>query len=275
MSLQAPETPLRRSRPRRLAVLASRPLSARTRRITLGGVELNGFPPDCGGAHLKLFIPPPGRALLLPDLGPDGPVWPLGERPATRTFSVRAFHADPASLDIDFVLHEHDGPASLWARHARTGDELGLAGPTGPPLFCAVAEFHLMAGDLCALPAIAASLERLPATARGAVFIEIASDDDRQDLIHPRGVSVHWLRRRALGPSPLPEAIRAVTLPADLRTASATVAGENAAVVAIRRELLYGCGLPRHRVYAVPYWRAGNSEEQYHAERHRIMDEDA
>ena len=35
---------------------------------------------------------------------------------------------------------------------------IGLAGPGGPPLYDAYADFHLLAGDLSALPAIAAVL---------------------------------------------------------------------------------------------------------------------
>ena len=40
------------------------------------------------------------------------------------------------------------------------------------------ADFHLLAGDETAVPAIAAALESLPENAMGAVFLEVPDDDD-------------------------------------------------------------------------------------------------
>ena len=53
--------------------------------------------------------------------------------------------------------------------------------------------WHVFAGDLSALPAIAAALERLPSDARGVAHVEIADAGDVLDLVHPDHVTVNWL----------------------------------------------------------------------------------
>ncbi len=242
------------------------------RRIRFGGEDLHDFPDLGPGAHIKLFIPAPGADAVLPLLGSRGPQWPAGPRPAARSYSVRSLDAQRRTLDIEFVLHGDDGPASRWAARARIGDSLGLAGPGGPPLLHADAQFFLLAGDLSALPAIAAVLEQLPADARGIALIEIAPGAPAPALRHPRGVALRWLP--AAEPSPLPDAVRALDWP-ERATVSATVAGETSAVIAIRSHLRIERRLPREALYAVPYWRRGHSEEQYHEQRHQLMDEDA
>lgn len=262
-------------RPRRLTVLETRALGPRMRRITLTGSELRDFPAAGPGAHIKLFLPRPGQEPLLPTRSADGLVWPPGERPAVRTYSLRSHDPARDTVDVDFVLHGDEGPASRWAARARAGDPLGMAGPGGPPLLAADADFHLLAGDLSALPAIAAVLEALPATARGVALVEVADDADQQPLRHPPGLKVHWVQRPKTPPREpaLASAVQALPWPAAPLRISATIAGESSAVIAIRRHLLFERSLARDALYAVPYWRRGESEERYHEERHRIMDE--
>jgi NADPH-dependent ferric siderophore reductase len=173
-------------------------------------------------------------------------------RPAALTYSLRGFDRMRGTLDIEFVLHGNDGPASRWVARAESGDSVGLAGPGGPRLSRGNADFHLLAGDLTALPAIAAVLENLPTSARGAVLIEVEDAGDELDLRHPPGVTLHWLRAGAS--SQPPDAVRQIDWPSSARI-FATVAGENDAVLAIRRHLRRDRGVPAESLYAVPYWR--------------------
>lgn len=272
-NMNASHQPSRPTRPRRLTVVDTHVLSPHLRRVLLGGPDLHDFPESQAGAHIKLFIPSPGQALQLPRLGANGVEWPPGPRPIARTYSLRGRDARGGTLSVDFVLHGNGGPASKWAAQARVGDAIGLSGPGGPPLYRADAERHLFCGDLSALPAIAAVLERLPAQARGLALIEIADLADELPLRHPPGIELRWLRRAPDAESPLPALVAKARWSA-LDQASATVAGERAAVAAIRA-LLLEKGLRRDRLYAVPYWRRGQREEDYHAERHRFMDEEA
>ncbi|MGK3963016.1 siderophore-interacting protein [Sorangium sp. So ce118] len=277
MSETATPTPAAAARtpPRLLEVLRATQISPHLRRITLGGEALAGFPAGAGGAHIKVFLPREGQeSPELPSLGPDGPIWPPApRRPITRTYSVRRYDARAGELDVDFVLHGDDGPASRWARRAAPGGRIGVAGPSGPAPMLGPADWYLLAGDLAALPAIGALLEALPATARGHAVVAVPDEADVQQLEHPPQVALTWLPlggRHAPSPE-LEEAVRALTWPSG--RVFAWVAGESDSVRAIRDHLRSERGLGRDAMYAVPYWRASRSEEVYHEERHRFMDE--
>jgi NADPH-dependent ferric siderophore reductase len=265
----------KRSPPRLLQVLEARDVSPHMRRVVLGGPALSGLV-AWPAAHIKLFLPRPGQArLTLPTLDADGrPVWPpLAERPITRTYSVRRHDPRLALLEVDFALHTPGGVASQWAARAVPGMQVGLAGPGGPNPMLKPADWYLLAGDLSALSAIAALVEALPRDARGCAFIQISNERDRQVIDAPRGVQLVWLvTEHCVQPcTDLLESVRNAHLP---RAGSfAWIAGENAQVVAIRDYLRRERGFSNAALYAVPYWKQNENEEQYHAERHRVMDE--
>ncbi len=149
-----------------------------------------------------------------------------------------------------------------------------MIGPGGPDPLLAHADWHILAGDLTAVPAISAILEELAEDAQGAAFIEIDSLDDVHEIKHPVGVSLNWIKREGDQPaSILLNAIQATGEPESECSVSAFLAGENRSVVNCRKYLAEKFGLKKNSMYAVPYWKRGNTEEAYHAERHRIMDE--
>ncbi|WP_348767980.1 siderophore-interacting protein [uncultured Salinisphaera sp.] len=249
-------------------------LSPSLLRVELAGEDgvLSGFAGDHAGAHIKIFLPGPGEtAPALPELTPDGPRWPQS-RPVTRTYSVRYFDASRQRLYVDFVLHGDDGPASAWALRARVGDTIGVAGPGGPSPMLAPAQRVLLAGDITALPAIAALLESLPAHVSGHAIVQLPADADRPELDYAASVTIDWLRAPHVdhADTPMVQALKALAPPSE--PVAAWVAGENASVLAMRAHLRDVWGLARQQIYAVPYWKARASEEAYHAERHRVMD---
>lgn len=268
------ETP--RTPPRLLRVRRTRDLTPHLRRVTLAGPALAGFPTGSDGAHIKLLLAREGQAEpVLPTLGPQGPVWPPDDvRPISRTYTVARFDAHAGELDVDFVLHGDNGPASRWASHAVPGDAIGVAGPGGPPRCRPSADWHLIVGDPSALPMIASVFAELPATARGHAFVEVADAAEVLPLVHPAGIQLQWLVR---GEGPAGSSTRLLDAVRSLRWAdgelSVSLAGESRQVVAIRNHLLNERGVPRSALYAVPYWKDRFTEEAYHAERHRIMDE--
>ncbi len=196
------ETPTKgRTPPRSLQVRRTELVTPHMRRITLAGDDMAGFPAGSDGAHIKVFLPRPGQDRpVLPNLGPKGPVWPPpDQRPITRTYTVRRFDAMAGELDIDFVLHDDAGPASGWAARAKPGDFIGIAGPGGPDRAVMDADWHLLAGDLSALPAIAATLESLPAAARGFAFIEVPDGRDEQPIETRADIAIRDYLRRERG----------------------------------------------------------------------------
>ncbi len=264
-----------RSIPRMLEVQSIEQVTPLLRRVVLGGEQLLGFPADWPGAHIKVFLPRPGQDdIHMPTLTEKGPVWPPAElRPITRTYSVRYYDPVANELSIDFVMHGHKSHASDWASNAQVGDNLGIAGPGGPQPLIAPADFHLITGDLSAVPAISAILESLRNVA-GAVFIEVVDAEQIHELENPANLKINWLVNSDFNrETPLLNAVKQCQIP-DSIDFSAWVAGENGAVICVRDYLRSAFGLTKKELYAVPYWRRGDTEEQYHADRHSVMDEE-
>ncbi len=262
--------------PRLLDVVAIEQVTPLLRRIVLGGDQLLGFPEDRFGAHIKVFLPRPGDEVIhMPTLGPDGPVWPPAElKPIVRTYSVRSYDAEKNQLAVDFVMHGHASHAFEWANKVQLGDKLGIAGPGGPLPLIAAADFHIIAGDLSAVPAISALLENFTSDTRGEVFIEVVNEAQIHELNNPANLKINWLVNNDFSkPTPLLAEVDDCAVP-EGASLSGWVAGENHSVIAVRDLLRERYGLRKSELYAVPYWRRGDTEEQYHADRHVVMDEE-
>ncbi|MDT0310274.1 siderophore-interacting protein [Streptomyces sp. DSM 44917] len=267
-----------------LHVLRAARISPGFVRVTLGGAALSDF--ACGGRdqRCKVFLPRPGQArAAVPREAPAAEWWPAwrrmpaGERAPMRTYTVREHRpeaGEAGELDIDFALHADTGPASRWATRARPGDPLTLLGPVTadnagvdfrPP---EGTDWHLLAADATALPAVAGILAWLPPGARARVWIEVEHAADRQELPTAADAEVTWLFRDLLPPAArrdaLPAALRAARLPEG--TPYAWLAGEAGTVRELRRHLTGERGLDRRRITFTGYWRRGTSEEDLIAE---------
>jgi NADPH-dependent ferric siderophore reductase len=230
-------------------------------RITLVGDDIGGLAIDGPAAQVKLLFPAPGQERpALPVVGPAGLTWREGQPPPVlRTYTPRRFDPDGHELDIDFVLHDRGGTASTWARHARPGDRLVVAAGRGRYEPDPTADWHLVAGDETALPAIATIVAALPAGTAGIVFVEVAGPDERLPLDSPAELQTTWLYRDGAAPGePLERALRAAGLPpGDGRV---FVAAEAGAVRRIRRHLLVDRAIAKERLYTRGYWTAGDGD---------------
>src|SRR5262249_26760792 len=121
---------------------------------------------------------------------------PDAEQPARRRYTVRAWDPVAQRLTVDFVVHGDSGVAGPWAAAAPPGGALGFTGPSGGYRPDPGADWHLMLGDESALPAIAVSLEALPAGARAVVRVVCDGPDHEIELAGPADVDLAWLHRR-------------------------------------------------------------------------------
>ena len=185
--------------------------------------------------------------------------------PVTRTYTVRRVDQDAQTLDIDFVVHGDEGLAGPWAATAQPGATLSLIGPGGGYRPDADADWHLLAGDLSALPAISSALEVLPEDAVGVALIEIESDEARIAVPAPAGVEVRWLVDAGHDPALLADAVRAL----DWRAGRVQVFahGERESMKALRRVLFDERGLERGQVSLSGYWARGRTEDRFQAEK--------
>ena len=115
---------------------------------------------------------------------------PPQHRPTVRTYTVRNTDMQSRELTIDFVVHGEHGVAGPWAAAATPGQRAFLMGPSGAYAPDPAADWHLLAGDEAALPAISTALEALSDDAVGKVFIEVAGPEDQIELSAPAGVEV-------------------------------------------------------------------------------------
>ncbi|MQY09079.1 siderophore-interacting protein [Actinomadura macrotermitis] len=231
-------------------------------RVVLGGPGLAGFGAGAFTDHyVKLLFPKPGVAYPEPfDMGAIRAALPRDQWPVTRTYTVRAFDAAAGELTLDFVHHGDKGLAGPWAARAEPGDEIMFLGPGGGYAPDAGAGWHLLAGDESALPAIAASLERLPEGAPARVFVEVEGPAEEQVLTSPGKPEIVWLHRggRPVGEA-LVAAVRGLDFPGG--TVQAFVHGEAGFVKELRRHLRIERGLPLEQLSISGYWRLGRDED--------------
>ncbi|MFE3637638.1 siderophore-interacting protein [Streptomyces sp. NPDC059168] len=251
-------------KPHTAQVVRTERLTPHMQRVVLGGEGLAGFAADtCTDHYVKLLFGPAGVTYPEPfDLERVRAEFPREQWPVTRTYTVRAWDPEHRELTLDFVIHGDEGLAGPWAVRARPGETVRLIGPGGAYAPDPAADWHLLAGDESALPAIARTLETLPAGSRAHAFVEVAGPDEEQKV--DSDVEVVWLHRgnRPVGQALL-EAVRALEFPTG--RPQAFVHGEAAFVKELRRMLRVELRIPREDLSISGYWRLGHNEDGWQA----------
>ncbi|MFB7408760.1 siderophore-interacting protein [Streptomyces sp. NPDC056202] len=235
-------------------------------RVVLGGAGLDAFEVGTYTDHyVKLLFAPEGVAYPEPfDMDRIRAEFPREQWPTTRTYTVRAWDPVHRELTIDFVVHGDEGLAGPWAARAQEGETVRFLGPGGGYTPDPAADWHLLAGDESALPAIAVALERLPAGARVHAFVEISDAAEEQKFATEHDIHVTWLHRgdRPAGEA-LVEAVQNLDFPAG--DVHAFVHGEAGFVKDLRRHLRLDREVPRERLSISGYWRQGKTDEAWRA----------
>jgi NADPH-dependent ferric siderophore reductase len=262
-----PTAPRRVRQARHATVVRREQLTPGMVRVVLTGpdlAELGELP--FTDHYVKLLFPPPGADYSWP-FDPEeirttrsAELWPV-----TRTYTIRWYDAARAEIALDFVVHGDAGLAGPWARDAQVGDAIQFFGPGGAYAPDHDAEIHLFAGDEAALPAIAASLERLPATALAEVYVEVAGEAEQQPLPTTPGTRVHWVHRTPADGygEAVARAVRSAGVPAG--RLQAFVHGNADLVADLRRFLFVEQGVDRRQVSISGYWRTGHTEDRWQA----------
>lgn len=245
-------------------------------RVVLGGSGFDTFAPnEFTDSYVKLvFVADDVDVAELPrPLTLDSFAGlPADKQPLIRTMTVR--RADPVAgeLTIDVVVHGEHGVAGPWADTAQPGQPMYLMGPGGAYAPDPSADWHLLAGDESALPAIAAALEALPDNAVGKAFIEISGPEDEIALAAPKSVQVNWIYRggradlvpedRAGDHAPLIEAVKTTQwLPGQVHV---FIHGEAQAVMHnLRPYIRKDRAVDAEWASISGYWRRGRTEETF------------
>lgn len=192
-------------------------LSPHFKRVIFRCPDLENFQDAGYDERIKLILPLSDGSLPDPsffEVEPDDPLgwyrrWrtlPTERRNPLRTYTVRGARPDQEEVDVDFVIHDHPGPAGAFASEAKPGDRAIIIGPNAqseePVLGM---DFHpgrsrhvLLIGDETAVPAIAAILDGLVRNhwqGDGLVLVEIPTDADRLPLPGVQGIRIIWMAR--------------------------------------------------------------------------------
>jgi NADPH-dependent ferric siderophore reductase len=229
-------------RRRRLTVVGRQELPGSLVRVTLGGADLEGFTSLGPEDHVKLIF-----------TGADGVV---GRDYTPSEFRPLGASSGP-ELDIDFVVHGTEGPATAWASAATEGDELDLGGPRGSRLAPIGFRNALLIADPAGLPALrrwvrafagepptrailfgGASADYLDETERASVLLQVL--EEGQDLL---------------------ATVQAQDVDQDTFV---WAAGESATLVPVRRHLK-AQELPKENRSLHGYWKRGEAGLDHHA----------
>lgn len=224
-------------------------------RIVFSGEDLRDLPDEEPGEIITLIWPGAGRDE--PVLPAEGWKFPADcPEQHCRNYTVRSYDRSRPELTIDFVVHGDHGAASRWATAARPGQVLGFAGPRIHFITEPDAGWTLLAGDETALPAIAATLERLPAGHPTHVFVEVADETCHTTLWSAADLTLEWIHRDGEAPgrcTRLEQAVRAAELPEG--DGKVWVAGESLVVRRLREHLKGERGLTIGPLQAIGYWK--------------------
>lgn len=241
------------------------------RRVVLAGADDAAFDTFLGrdngftDRYVKLLFRDPGTRYPEPfDMEQIRATLPRDVWPVPRTYTVRWIDREANTIAIDFVVHGDEGIAGPWAVRATTGDRLHLLGPGGAYAPAAEPDWHLIAGDDAALPAIGAALEAMPDGRRVRAFVEVDGPADEQQFATAADLDITWLHREGAAPG-------STTLIADAVKSmdwsegrvQVFIHGESGLLKALRRHLLEERMVERADLSFSGYWRRGANEEGF------------
>jgi len=247
---------------RLVTVIDSKQLTPNMQRISFQADDLSDFPSDATGGYIKLLFTEQGDTDIS-HLSAD-------ERPKMRTYTISNFRQALHQFDVDFVRHEHPpvsgdsdshhigGFAAHWSQSARTGDTISITGPGMIKAANIDTDWHFLAADMTALPALSAQLTKLPATASGYAVIEINHEDDKQSLLKPEGIEVIWVVANTDKTNFLAQ-VKALTW---LRgEVSVWCACEFSDMRALRVYFRNDRNIDKDNIYISSYWKSGCTED--------------
>jgi NADPH-dependent ferric siderophore reductase len=203
--------------------------------VTFAGDALADFTSDGFDDHVKFMLD-----------GADG----LAVR---RDYTPRHFDRAQRELTLEFAIHGH-GPASDWARQAQVGQHAVIGGPRGSMIVPTDYDWHLLAGDATALPALHRRLEELPPDTRAIALVHVDDAADRRTIETAAHLELRWLASA----DELIAALQATNLPAG--EGYIWCAGEASVIARLRGIVLEEKAHPREAAKLAAYWKRGASD---------------
>lgn len=241
----------------RVAVKSKQYLSPNMLRIILGGDSLKNFPENYESGYVKLCFSQDSHAVYPVDALANF----LEKKPRVRSYTIRSFDQKKCELVLDFVVHGDNGPSSAWAMSCCEGDEIIIDGPGAAKLIDSAADWFFLVGDMTALPAISVNLEKLPADAQGYAVIEVLNENDKIEIVAPKGMHIVWVVNANPDQKNTVLADKVKSLPWLSGEPSVWVASEFETMKNLRQFFKIEKAVNKAKLYISSYWKMGETDE--------------
>ncbi len=237
------------------------------RRISLTHPSLKDVGELNPGAHVKIIVPhEKGKEAIIPDyVNSSNDRRNDRNQSVKRTYTIRKLDMVSGIMDIEFVLHGDNGPASAWATNVSINDYLGL-GIKQSRKIINWSDWYMFVGDESAIPAIAAILESLPEGTPGSAFIVVNSSLGIFQINTKSSVKIYWLSREeepSVNYRQLLKGLEDLEVPDALHYSRyAFIAGEHDMVNTVKKHVSQQLGFEREELHATIYWTRGLTEDQ-------------
>lgn len=221
-------------------------LSPHLRRIVVTGEALRGFPTGKEGAHVKVILPSEGE-------------------PKKRSYTIRSFDSEKLELALDFVVNRHQGPATLWAKNAKIGDSVGIAGPGPLKITHFDHQSYLLVGDITSVNAVNGYVMRFSPQADIRVIISVPTKEDIIALDYDPSITTHWHiedeQKEGLDTC-------VATIAKGMAKDTIVFMGLEASNIRKLRPILQKeLGFDRLNISAVGYWKQGVNADQFNLQK--------
>jgi len=237
---------------RKANVLNTQQITPHLQRIVVGSEDFNDLTSQHIGTHVKVLFPKNGKV--------DFNL----KTACVRSYTIRHVDAQTGAITLDFVINMHQGPATNWAKTAKVGDELSIAGPGPKKLDNYEYSHYVLLGDLTSVNAIKGYAQQLPEAAKIDAFVHAPTEKDIIDLETSR--DINWV----------------ITNNADTVMLSALknlhitenppivfMALEAGLVRRVKTLLTEQFNIPRSNIVSSGYWKKGVDSEGYKKQRQR------
>jgi NADPH-dependent ferric siderophore reductase len=224
--------------------VSSRPLSSSIREVVLAG-------------QAALLCGVPGNDVMVQLTNPAGKL-------VRRRYSVHEVDQERDQFTL-WITTAHEGPGSVWARHALPGDDVDIVGPRGKIVLDPGADWHLFMGDITCLGSAYRMGHGIDAPGQAVFIVETEHADDAITTTFDEGIAVTGIfvdrgGRSKDDPAGLLSGLAAFAFPPD--RGHAYLFGEFHVMKALRVALL-DRGLDDESISVKAFWRVGRNNADH------------
>lgn len=223
-------------------------LSPHLRRIIVTGDSLSNFPIGLEGSYVKVVLPQEGEHAI-----------------KMRSYTIRSFNPQTKELALDFVINRHNGPATRWARNAKVGDNIGIAGPGPMKMKNYDHHSYLLIGDLTSMNALNGYIPRFKAATDIRAIIVVPTRTDIIAMDYADSKNTTWLIEDETTQT-LAKTVSKIA--ADMPKDSHIFIGLEAGEIRTLRPIIQDeMGFERINISTVGYWKKGVDADRFGAQK--------